>query len=102
MGCYRSMMSRCYREKDVHYNAYGRRGIVVCEQWRKNKITFFDWALSNGYRDNLTIERIDVNGNYEPSNCKWIPMSEQHKNKQSNYKKMPLPKPYKVGGEDEG
>ena len=56
-----------------------------------------NWALSNGYSDDLTIERIDVNGNYEPSNCTWIPMSEQYKNKQSNCHK--LPKPY--NGESE-
>ena len=78
------MMSRCYREKDIHYNAYGKRGITVCEEWKNNKQAFIDWALSHGYFDDLTIERIDVNGNYEPSNCTWIPMKEQYKNKQSN------------------
>jgi hypothetical protein len=99
-GCYKGMMSRCYREKDIHYNAYGKRGIVVCEKWKDNPIAFIEWALSHGYSDDLTIERIDVNGNYEPSNCKWIPMSEQYKNKQSNCKKMPLPEPYKAESEE--
>ena len=94
-GCYKSMMSRCYREKDIHYNAYGKRGITVCTEWKNNSKSFIDWALSHGYADDLTIERIDVNGNYEPSNCKWIPMNEQYKNKQSNCKKMPFPEPYK-------
>ena len=70
--------------KDIHYNAYGKRGITVCEEWKNNKQEFIDWALSHGYSDDLTIERIDVNGNYEPSNCTWIPMKEQYKNKQSN------------------
>ena len=84
LGCYKAMMSRCYREKDIHYNAYGKRGIIVCEEWKNNKQAFIDWALSHGYSDDLTIERIDVNGNYEPSNCTWIPMKEQYKNKQSN------------------
>ena len=93
-GCYKAMMSRCYRKKDIHYNAYGKRGISVCDEWRNNKQEFIDWALSHGYSDNLTLERIDVNGNYEPSNCTWIPMSEQYKNKQSNCNKQPLPKPY--------
>lgn len=97
-GCYKGMMSRCYREKDIHYNAYGKRGIVVCEEWKDNPKAFIEWALSHGYSDDLTIERIDVNGNYEPSNCKWIPMSEQYKNKQSNCKKMPLPEPYREEG----
>ena len=95
-GCYKAMMSRCYREKDIHYHAYGKRGIVVCEEWKDKPKAFIEWALSHGYADDLTIERIDVNGNYEPSNCKWIPMSEQYKNKQSNCKKMPLPEPYKT------
>ena len=95
-GCYKGMMSRCYREKDVHYNAYGKRGIVVCDEWKNNPKVFIGWALSHGYSDDLTIERIDVNGNYEPSNCTWIPMSEQYKNKQSNCKKMPMPEPWRV------
>lgn len=94
LGCYKAMMSRCYREKDIHYNAYGKRGIVVCDEWRNDKNTFIQWALTNGYSDNLTIDRIDVNGIYEPPNCRWIPMSEQYKNKQSNCKKIFL-KPYK-------
>ena len=88
------MMSRCYRENDIHYNAYGKRGIVVCKEWKSNPKAFIEWALSHGYSDDLTIERINVNGNYEPSNCKWIPMRKKKKNKQSNCKKMPLPKPY--------
>lgn len=100
-GCYKAMMSRCYRQKDVHYHAYGERGIEVCEEWRNDSQTFISWALSNGYRDDLTIERINVNGNYEPLNCTWIPMKDQYKNKQSNWRKnQPLPTPYK-GGEEE-
>ena len=100
LGCYKGMMSRCYREKDIHYNAYGKRGIIVCDEWKNDKQAFIDWALQNGYSDDLTIERIDVNGNYEPSNCTWIPMSEQYKNKQSNCNKEPLPEPYKGGDSD--
>lgn len=94
LGCYKAMMSRCYREKDIHYNAYGRRGITVCDEWNGHSDAFVEWALNNGYSDDLTLERINVNGNYEPSNCTWIPMSEQYKNKQSNCNKMPLPEPY--------
>lgn len=96
LGCYKAMMSRCYREKDIHYNAYGKRGITVCDEWNCHSDAFIEWALNNGYSDDLTLERIDVNGNYEPSNCTWIPMSEQYKNKQSNcHKQMPLPEPWK-------
>lgn len=89
------MMSRCYRPKDIHYNAYGKRGITVCEEWKNKPKAFIEWALANGYSDDLTIERINVNGNYDPSNCTWIPMAKQYKNKQSNCNKMPLPEPYK-------
>ena len=55
-----------------------------------------------GWEEHLTLERINVNGNYEPSNCEWIPMSEQYKNKQSNHNKMPLPQLYKAESEDKG
>jgi hypothetical protein len=99
-GCYKGMMSRCYRKKDIHYKAYGGRGIVVCDEWKNNAKAFIDWAITHGYSDDLTIERIDVNGNYEPSNCTWIPMSEQYKNKQSNYNKQPLPQAYKAESEN--
>ena len=101
-GCYRAMMSRCYREKDIHYHAYGQRGITVCDEWRHNAKAFIDWAVSNGYSDNLTLERIDVNGNYEPQNGTWIPMADQYKNKQSNYNKMPLPTPFFDTTQQEG
>lgn len=92
---YKAMMSRCYREKDIHFNAYGKRGISVCDEWKGNPKAFIEWGLLNGWQEHLTLERINVNGNYEPSNCKWIPMSEQYKNKQSNCNKMPLPELYK-------
>lgn len=98
-NCYKGMMSRCYREKDIHYNAYGGRGIKICDEWKNNSKAFIDWALANGYQDDLTIERINVNGNYEPSNCTWIPMKEQYKNKQSNWWKNSLPQPYKEDSE---
>lgn len=94
-GCYKNMKSRCYRKKDIHYNAYGGRGITVCDEWKNNSESFFKWALENGYSDELTLERIDVNKGYCPENCTWIPMSEQYKNKQSNCHKQPLPEPYK-------
>ena len=62
------------------YKHYGERGIVVCEEWREDFGSFYEWAMTHGYQRGLTIERIDVDGNYEPSNCTWIPQSEQPKN----------------------
>lgn len=84
---YKAMMSRCYRKKDIHYHAYGERGISVCDEWRNNPTAFIKWGLAHGWADGLTLERIDVDGNYEPSNCKWIPREEQYKNKQSQKRK---------------
>lgn len=56
----------------------------LCDEWM-DYICFAKWAFRNGYSDNLTIDRIDVNGNYEASNCRWIPMKEQHSNKRNNH-----------------
>lgn len=77
------MMQRCYNKKQKSYKHYGERGIQIFKSWQDFKI-FYDWAMSNGYQEGLTIERIDVNSNYEPNNCKWIPMSEQAKNRTTN------------------
>ena len=65
------------------YERYGGRGIKVCDEWnnKNNFKLFYDWSMANGYQDNLTIDRSDNNGNYEPSNCRWITMKEQCKNR---------------------
>lgn len=76
-----NMKQRCSNPKVRAYKTYGGRGITVCDEWKDSFKNFKEWAYSNGYNDTLTIERIDVNGNYEPSNCKWITLEEQVNNK---------------------
>ena len=72
---------RCLCQTDARYYQYGGRGIKICKEWLESFDNFAEWALSNGYSEELTIERIDVNGDYCPENCKWIPLKEQSFNK---------------------
>ena len=77
---YKAMISRCYCKNNNRYERYGGRGIVVCEEWKNNKMKFFEWSFSNGYREDLTLDRIDTNGNYEPNNCRWADWETQNNN----------------------
>lgn len=81
---WRDMKLRCYNAKQVGYNNYGVRGIVVCAEWLNNFKVFYDWAINNGYKDNLQIDRINTNGNYEPSNCRWVTPLDNSNNKRNN------------------
>ena len=78
------MIHRCTNPKRDRYKNYGGRGIKVCEEWINSSDNFIEWALSNGYKNDLTLDRIDVDGDYKPSNCKWSNLKEQANNKRSN------------------
>lgn len=80
----RGMIERCENKNRGNYKYYGGKGISVCEEWRRNPLSFYDWAIKNGYNDNLTIDRINADGNYEPSNCRWVDMKTQNRNKDNN------------------
>lgn len=84
---WRNMLKRCYLPNNANYKYYGARGIKVCEEWknRKNGFTnFLKWAIANGYKEGLLIDRINVNGNYEPANCRWVTSRISANNKRNN------------------
>jgi alpha-amylase/alpha-mannosidase (GH57 family) len=75
------MKRRCENPDTEDYPNYGGRGIKVCDEWH-NYVPFREWAIANGYADNLTIDRIDVNGDYTPQNCRWVTRQVQNRNRQ--------------------
>lgn len=87
-----NMKQRCYNPDNKRYKSYGGRGITVCAEWTDKEngfINFYKWSYSNGYKENAkrgecTLDRINVNGNYEPSNCRWVTNVEQQRNKRNN------------------
>ena len=82
---WKQMKSRCQNKNVEFYYRYGGRGISVCEEWKNNFLSFKDWSISNGYSDDLSIDRIDPNGNYEPSNCRWATDKQQAINRNKRY-----------------
>lgn len=81
---YMGIKSRCYNPNATGYERYGKVGIKMCDEWYYSFEKFKDWSLKNGYKKELSIDRIDSNGNYEPNNCRWVDSKVQHNNKRNN------------------
>lgn len=85
---WKSMKQRCYYTGNRSYKHYGGRGISICDEWLNDFNNFKIWAYNNGYSEDLTIERKNVNGNYCPENCTWVPIEDQARNKRGQLKYM--------------
>lgn len=79
-----AMRERCSCQSLISYPNYGGRGIKVCDEWQNSFVAFLDWSIANGYSDELSIDRIDVNGNYCPENCRWVTVKVQANNKRNS------------------
>ena len=81
---WRIMIRRCHNENNDNYKYYGGRGIRVCDEWRNSLEQFYKWGIDNGWKDGLELDRIDTNGNYEPSNCRWVTKKINGNNTRTN------------------
>ena len=84
-GIWLSMKARCNNPHTDYYYCYGERGIKVCKEWADSFEKFYDWALTHGYADNLTIDRINSDLDYMPDNCRWVTPKEQANNRRNNH-----------------
>ena len=84
-GVWKTMRQRCRDKNKEHYDRYGGRGIRVCEEWG-DYLEFKEWAIKNGYKNGLTIDRINTDGGYSPKNCRWVSWEVQQNNRSSNHK----------------
>jgi hypothetical protein len=88
------MKVRCYNQNCKYFKNYGGRGISICDEWKNDFQAFYDWAMANGYDETATkwrctIDRIDVNGDYCPENCRWVDMKTQQNNRTNNKRRVP-------------
>ena len=82
---YHGMLERCYNKNCIAYKNYGERNIFVCDEWLSDFKSFYDWSMANGYKEGLSIDRIDVNKGYSPKNCRWADNKIQGRNKRNNH-----------------
>lgn len=82
--CWQDMKKRCYNPNSKSSKSYMAKNISVCDEWKNSFLNFYNWSINNGYNVNLTIDRIDVYGNYEPSNCRWVDIKTQNNNRRNN------------------
>lgn len=83
---YRNILARCNNPKSISYKWYGDKGIKVCDSWQESPRSFFEWAKTSGYGENLQIDRIDNGKGYSPENCRWVTPKENSSNKDNNLK----------------
>lgn len=82
-GVWHNMKGRCFNLSDKQFKWYGARGISVCDEWKDDFSKFYEWSIENGYAQGMSIDRINVNGNYSPDNCRWVPLNQQARNKRN-------------------
>ena len=94
------MINRCYNKKVSSYKYYGEKGVTICDEWNNKEtgfVNFYNWSMANGYKDGLSIDRIDNEKGYSPDNCRWATITEQANNKSNNHRVIYNNKSYTIG-----